>query len=130
MDCIQFRRPGCKSTCRNVATAKWDRSCRRSLCGTAKRIRPTKKSMKQCPETSAVAELISGFARRLKQRRRKWHEHDRERQPAQIFDGRRCRGGCACAWCALLPQAFVRRHVSPQYKRGSCEIKSERLSRN
>src|SRR5258708_4039986 len=53
--------------------------------------------MKQCPETSAVAELISGFARRLKQLRRKWHEHDRERQPAQIFDGRRCRGGGACS---------------------------------
>src|ERR1700720_4677415 len=30
-DCIRFRRPGCKSTCRNVAIARWDRSCRRWL---------------------------------------------------------------------------------------------------
>jgi hypothetical protein len=32
--------------------------------------------MRRCPATFAVAERISGFARRSKRRREKWHEPD------------------------------------------------------
>jgi len=42
----------------------------------------------------------------------------------RFLTGGRHRGGRACAWCALLLQAFVRRQTSARHKRGSRHITS------